>query len=233
MGGKAREVKCDQVPHAKNRVRTMMPTFEIDHLVYGVPSLEIGIEIIAEKFGVKPVMGGQHLGLGTHNALLGLGTDCYLEVIAPDPAQKDLMPPYWIDVTTDMSPRLIRWALRIPNLEAFMDAQGPQHPLFGELMPGQRRLPNGELLRWQLTDPRAFHYEGMIPFLIDWGTSTHPAKHLPQAGRVEALQGSHPKSSSVNEWIQKMGLNWHVSSAENPSLAATIYTHHGNIIRLQ
>jgi len=57
---------------------------KIDHIVLAVPNLEEGILWLEKKLGVRPAYGGQHLTEGTHNALLNLGNNCYLELLAID-----------------------------------------------------------------------------------------------------------------------------------------------------
>ena len=47
----------------------------IDHFMYAVPSLEDGIAWAAETFDAAPAYGGEHVGLGTRNALLSLGDE--------------------------------------------------------------------------------------------------------------------------------------------------------------
>ena len=43
---------------------------EIDHIVIGARTLEEGARYVEETLGVKPVKGGVHPGVGTHNICL-------------------------------------------------------------------------------------------------------------------------------------------------------------------
>ncbi len=58
----------------------------IDHLVAAAGTLEQGREWLAGRLGVAPQPGGRHVLMGTHNLVLRLGADVYLEIIAIDSA---------------------------------------------------------------------------------------------------------------------------------------------------
>ena len=51
-----------------------MSAARIDHFMYAVASLDEGMAWAADTFGVAPAYGGEHVGLGTRNALLSLGS---------------------------------------------------------------------------------------------------------------------------------------------------------------
>ena len=56
----------------------------LDHLAIGCRDLDAGSRFTEALLGVPMASGGQHARYGTHNRLLSLGPDLYLEVIAPD-----------------------------------------------------------------------------------------------------------------------------------------------------
>jgi hypothetical protein len=57
----------------------------LDHLVVAAATLEQGEDYIESRLGARPLRGGRHVAMGTHNSLLKLGEKIYLEVIAIDP----------------------------------------------------------------------------------------------------------------------------------------------------
>lgn len=59
----------------------------LDHLVVAARTLDEGEAWLTERLGRPLCGGGTHRGFGTHNRLLSLGPDCYLELIARDPLQ--------------------------------------------------------------------------------------------------------------------------------------------------
>ena len=61
------------------------PRVWLDHFVVAIDDLDRGIEAFESLTGVRPVFGGEHPALGTHNALVSLGGEQYLEILAPRP----------------------------------------------------------------------------------------------------------------------------------------------------
>ena len=150
----------------------------VDHLLLGVSDLDYGMQFVEEKSGIKPVIGGVHPGRGTRNALLSLGDKHYLEIIAPDPAQKEYQSTF--DVRALKEPALITWAASAANIDAL--AKTAQDSGFKVAGPaeGSRKKGDGTTLRW-----KAFRAEtaiaaepvDVIPFFIEWAAdSIHPSQ---------------------------------------------------------
>jgi hypothetical protein len=188
----------------------------LDHLVYATPDLEESVREIAKLTGVRPVEGGAHTGQGTRNHLLGLGELRYLEIIGPDPDQPepDGPRPFGIDELTEA--RLIAWAVRAADIESRVARSRTLGYDPGPIEPLSRRTPDGEVLRWRLTFP----YEPVVPFLIDWGRTPHPARHLPVVP-LTGFRGSHPEPARVRERLSALGVELDVRTGE-PGLTATL-----------
>lgn len=201
----------------------------IDHLVYATPNLATGIEQIERLLGVRAVPGGQHPGGGTRNALVGLGEDTYLEIIGPDPDQPRPIRPRRFGIDDLKTARLVTWAEKSTDLESIVET-AKRHGLdLGQVQAGSRRRPDGVLLSWRLTVSPVLTADGIIPFFIDWGKTSHPASGLPKGCSLVALRAEHPDAKQIQAGLSALGLSLRVNQASSPALIATIRTPNGNV----
>jgi len=125
----------------------------LDHLVYGVASLEAGAGSLAGSFGIRATAGGKHLGRGTHNALISLGDVSYLELIAPDPEQElpALGLPFGLERLGE--PRLVGWAFGTEHIDELVERARARRYDPGAIESMERVRPDGIRLRWRPTRP--------------------------------------------------------------------------------
>lgn len=157
----------------------MTVTATLDHLVVTAPSLAAGRAWVEAQLGVPLQAGGQHVRMGTHNALLRLGPGTYLEVIAIDPSLPSPGRPRWFALDRlgpDDRPRLATWVARTDHLDAAV-ARCPV-PL-GPILEMER----GDL-RWRIAVPEdgVPPLGGLVPALIAWDGDAHPAARLEDRG---------------------------------------------------
>src|SRR5260370_39722275 len=119
----------------------------LDHILLGCNDLDRGIELVQEKTGVRPAIGGVHPGRGTRNALLSLGERRYLEIIAPDPAQREIVHFPQIRQLTDPLP--VGWAVHPPDIRAIAQQLLNNQVAFQGPDDGSRKRPDGRVLTWK------------------------------------------------------------------------------------
>ena len=205
----------------------------IDHLVYAVPNLAAAMDEIELTWGVRPAFGGQH-ATGTHNALLALGADVYLEIIALDPAQDDYGSAYFgLNVPPD-KPVLRTWAARTTDVQATVDRAVAAGFAPGTIRDGGRSRPDGVQLSWRNTlwaGPWPPAGDGLVPFLIEWGAATpHPAGDAPGGCRLVRLGAEHPQPDTVRAILSAVDVELAVDAGPIPRLYAEIETPNGVIV---
>ena len=201
----------------------------VDHLVYATPDLARGVDEIERLIGVRASPGGRHPGLGTRNALVALGQDVYLEIIAPDPDQPKPPQPRRFGLDTLTVSRLVTWAAKGTDLERLqLDAERIGVAL-GKVALGSRRRPDGVELTWRATSSEAMIADGIVPFFIDWGESPHPSSSASRGAFLVALRAGHPDASGVRRMLDKLALPLVTRRGAMPALVATIDGPRGRV----
>ncbi len=199
----------------------------MDHLVYATPNLEHSIADLEGRLGVRPVIGGQHPGRGTRNALLALSDSSYLELIGPDTTQPAADRPPWFAMDHLREPRLLTWAVKeraLDELKSKAEAHGVH---LGPVEAGHRQRADGTDLRWRFTDPTTVVADGLVPFFIDWGDSPHPAASAPPGLVLDSLRAEHPQPTAVRHALSAVGIDLLVERGSRPVLIASLRTQRG------
>ncbi|MFL9675398.1 VOC family protein [Pseudomonas marginalis] len=202
----------------------------LDHLVIVAPTLEAGDDFVSQRLGVPLQPGGCHPLMGTHNKLLRLGPDCYLEVIAVNPAAPPVDRPRWFDLDRlahNASARLAHWVAKTDTLKTL-------DPMLATLVGQAQPMSRGEL-RWDITISAdgKLPLEGAAPSLIKWRQAAHPATMLEDKGcLLQNLDIFHPAPERIYHLLDAMNFSGPVrlhrcDSVEASRLVSCIQTPSG------
>jgi len=199
---------------------------KLDHLVVAAANLEAGRAYVEELLGAATEPGGRHEAMGSHNRLLRLGTDQYLEIIAVDPDSGPPQRPRWFALDEpamrariQAGPVLVTWVVRTGAIR--QAAAQPPYDGF-EINAMQRGA-----LRWRMTftPDGGLVEQGLLPLLIEWQGEMPPAR-LPGSGcALRRLTLRSPNAGRVRATVQALGLaDVEVEPAGAAELAAVIST---------
>lgn len=212
----------------------MTDRLALDHLVYAVPDLASAIVEIKKRLGLAPRFGGRHSGLGTHNAILPLAGETYLELIAsdldgPSPNQPR---PFGLDTLHD--PRLVSWAVRSRSIDADVERARERGFDPGHVLRMTREEPDGKTLHWKLTLRKQLFGDGLVPFVIDWGHARHPtvaagsalndiANDSPEPRcSLTSFSAVHPKPEPIQAALAALGARLLIRPGAKASLNACL-----------
>jgi len=200
---------------------------KIDHIVYAVPDLEVAINEFEKLSGVRPVFGGYHTTKGTKNAIVNLGNDCYLEILAIDEGNVSVTPPRWMGIDFIKTPQLTRWSLKSNQLLQDSEILQKYHTEMGIIQGGQRKTNTGELT-WEMILPLATPAVELAPFMTDWQHSAvHPTHNLPQECELVDLTFTHPNPAVIQSVFDELDVDIIVQKGEKAMIRANIQSPNG------
>ena len=200
-----------------------MRTF--DHLIVGVANLDDGLDWFAATTGIRPARGGAHPELGTTNALVSLGAESYLELLAPDPHAGAGSSPVATALAALQVPTPVGWSVQCTD--AASAAQSIRAAGYdAAASPYQRMTPSGEVLRWDIV--LLTHGLGpIIPFLIDWGAAASPAATAPGGCELLTFSGTHPDPEAAQQVLDLLMAPMSVAAGPGSGLRIRLATPRG------
>lgn len=198
-----------------------------DHLAISCDSLAEGISHVEAALGVSLAPGGEHPAMGTHNRLLSLGPDEYLEVIAINPDAPGPDQPRWFDLDSFAgAPRVTNWICRCPDLVAALAAAPDGAGVPWDLQRGD--------LRWRMAVPTdgKLPFDNCFPAMIEWQGTAHPAPRLPDRGfRLTGLHLQHPKAEALSAALAPLisDPRLHITPGDAPALSIELSGPNGPV----
>ncbi|PPR48979.1 MAG: hypothetical protein CFH15_01420 [Alphaproteobacteria bacterium MarineAlpha5_Bin5] len=178
----------------------------IDHIVIATDNLISGTSILEKKLNTKLLPGGEHKVMSTHNKLLKLQSNMYLEVIANNPNADAPSRPRWFSLDElnikekiKNTPRALCWVLEVANLEDTVKKCGYN--------PGEILQLSRDDLTWKVTIPSdgKLIENGVLPILIEWSNDQHPSKKLNNSNiSLNKLTLFHQEPNKIQKIISNL-----------------------------
>jgi hypothetical protein len=149
----------------------------IDHVVIGVQNLERAAAMMLDRYGLEAQIGGEHVGAGTANMVVPVGTGQFLELLAVvDATSRHPVPQALARFVAD-GDRLLFAAIEPDDIEVAAARVGEP------ILPTARQSANGHQLRWRLTGMLGALSPAALPFFVvtdegrRWCGGDRPARH--------------------------------------------------------
>ncbi len=196
----------------------------IDHIILGINDLDKGIAQFKELTGVEPVFGGVHPYSFTHNALVALDGEMYIEIMAPRPDAENV-PAYFLTLET-LTP--IDWAVRVANINQTKEKLKTAGFVTTESKDGSRAKPDGTKLTWTTF---GIEQHDDFPFFIEWGAGVlHPSFSSPSGCSLQSFQINTPEDEALSKFNTLLQLGVIVSKETKTHMQVILNTPNGNVI---
>ena len=202
---------------------------KLDHILLGTPDLDAGSRRFAGLTGVTPVAGGTHPGFGTRNHLVSLGSDAFLELIAPDPAQNITGMDRAEAIASMEHPALLTFAIQTTDKDAICYAAEAAGLAVVRRTPMHRTRPDGVRLDWTVIHFSHPVYGATIPFAIDWQGSPHPSGTTPVGCTIKRFTVQHPTPAQLAAIYAALGVDIVVQGGIEPGFVLMLDTPAGEV----
>jgi hypothetical protein len=181
----------------------------LDHLTVIAPSLQDGVAHVRACLDLDVPFGRQHPDMGTHNHLLRLGEDCYLEIIAADPDAPRPGRARWFGLDDqaalrrdwDEGRRLRGWVARTDDLEDVASRHGA---VLGRAV--RFASARGDFL-FAIPDDGSLPLDGAAPSVIDrLGKPPSIAAMADLGARLQSVTLEHPEADRVAALYRELGI---------------------------
>jgi hypothetical protein len=194
----------------------------IDHIILAINDLDKGIAQFKELTGIEPVFGGIHPFSFSHNALVALDNETYIEIMAPRPDAENV-PADFLSMEK-LTP--IGWAVRTRHVNQTKEKLKAAGFVTSESKDGSRTKPDGTKLSWTTF---GIEQHDDFPFFIEWGAgTTHPSKSSPVGCTLSSFTIITP-NETMNKLNATLQLGLTVSQGNDTQWQLTIDTPKGKV----
>ena len=202
---------------------------KLDHILLGTPDLDTGSRHFTRLTGVTPIAGGAHPGFGTRNHLVSLGSDAFLELIAPDPAQSIAGMDRAEAIAALPYPTLLTFAIQTTDKDAICQEAEAAGLTVVRRTPMHRTRPDGVRLDWTVIHFSHPDYGATIPFAIDWQGSPHPSGTTPAGCTIKRFTVQHPQPAPLAAIYAGLGIDTVVQGGIRPGFVLVLDTPAGEV----
>lgn len=207
--------------------RGVFDVSNLDHLVLACDDLDQACAEFESHTGVTPIEGGRHVGVGTRNAIVGLGERSYIEIMSIDPDQRPPARVRPFRVGNRGALGLAGWVVAPDDIDGAVARLREQGHESRDPVTMQRAVSGGGSVSWRLAAPEEWS-GGVLPLLIDWQGSSTPATDAPAGCDLVALSAHHPDPKRARALLAAIGIDISVDAGRE-RLTAVVSTPKGDV----